>query len=36
LRGTDDTITMTVVPEPSTYTLILGVLALGFVALRNK
>ena len=36
LRGTDDTITMTVIPEPSTYTLIVGVLAVGFVALRNK
>ena len=28
LRGTDDKITITVIPEPSTYSLILGVLAL--------
>ena len=34
LRGTGDTITM-VVPEPSSYALLLGGIALGLVALRR-
>jgi hypothetical protein len=36
LRGTGDTITMTVVPEFSSYALLFGCLALGFVALRRR
>ncbi|MDG1242905.1 MAG: hypothetical protein P8P52_10140 [Opitutae bacterium] len=36
LRGTGDTITMTVVPEFSSYAFLLGGLALGFVALRRR
>ena len=35
LRGTGDTITM-VVPEPSSYALLLGGLALGLVAIRRR
>tara|TARA_B100001248_G_scaffold253665_1_gene231165 strand:- start:294 stop:887 length:594 start_codon:yes stop_codon:yes gene_type:complete len=36
LRGTGDTITMSVVPESSNYALLLGGLALGLVALRRR
>ena len=36
LRGTGDTITMGVVPESSSYALLLGGLALGLVALRRR
>ena len=36
LRGTDDTITMTVVPEPATYGLVLGFIALLFARYRKS
>ena len=36
LRGTGDTITMAVVPEPSSYALVLGGLVLGVVFLRRR
>jgi hypothetical protein len=36
LRGTGDTITMSAVPEASSYALLLGSLALGVVALRRQ
>lgn len=36
IAGSNDTITMNVVPEPSTYAALLGALALGAVALRRK
>ena len=36
LRGTDDKITMTVVPEPATYGLVLGALALLFAGYRKS
>ena len=36
LRGTGDTITMSVVPESSSYSLLLGGLALGLVALSRR
>ena len=35
LRGTNDTITMTVVPEPATYGLLLGFISLLFVGYRK-
>ena len=36
LRGTGDTITMSVIPEPRSYALLLGGLFLGLVALRRR
>ena len=36
LRGTDDTITMSVVPESSSYALLLGGLVLGLLAYRRQ
>ena len=36
LRGTGDTITMSVVPESSSYSLLLGSLVLGLIAYRRK
>ena len=36
LRGTGDTITMSVIPESSSYALFLGITAIGLVALRRS